>query len=90
MVGPVQTEFGYHLILVTAWNPSFEKFRAQLAQQVASQSQQQAQAQRDQLFNEAINARIETMDVTVDPRYGDVDVAGRSVRGRAAGRARTA
>ena len=70
VVGPVQTEFGYHLILVTAWNPSFEKFRAQLAQQVASQSQQQAQAQRDQLFNEAINARIETMDVTVDPRYG--------------------
>lgn len=70
VVGPVQTQYGYHLILVTAWNPSFEKFRSQLAQQVASQAQQQAQDQRNQLFNEAINARIETMDVTVDPRYG--------------------
>jgi parvulin-like peptidyl-prolyl isomerase len=70
VVGPVQSEFGYHLILVTPWNPSFEKFRDQLAEQATSQTQQQVQQQREQLFNEAINARIETMDVTVDPRFG--------------------
>jgi parvulin-like peptidyl-prolyl isomerase len=70
VVGPIQSEFGYHLILVTAWNPSFEKFRDQLAEQAASQTQQQVQQQREQLYNDAINARIEAMDVTVDPRFG--------------------
>jgi parvulin-like peptidyl-prolyl isomerase len=75
VVGPVQSEFGYHLILVTAWNPTFEKFRPQLAQQVANQSQQQVQQQRQQLFTETISGRLEGMNVDVDPRFGTWETA---------------
>jgi parvulin-like peptidyl-prolyl isomerase len=70
VVGPVPTEFGYHLVLVTAWRPSFEKFRDQLAQQASGQAQQRVQQQRDQLLRDAINERLAAMDVTVDPRFG--------------------
>jgi parvulin-like peptidyl-prolyl isomerase len=70
VVGPVQSEFGYHLVLVTAWNPTFEKLRETLAQQVASQAQQATEAQRSQLLNEAITARLQAMDVDLDPRFG--------------------
>jgi hypothetical protein len=70
VVGPVQTEFGYHLILVTTWNPSFEKVRGQLEQQYASQAQQQAQQLQQQAFGDAILPRLDAMKVHVDPRYG--------------------
>jgi parvulin-like peptidyl-prolyl isomerase len=73
VVGPVQTEFGYHLILVTPWAPTFEKFRDQLAQQATSQTQQQVQQQRSQLYGEAITKRLDAMEVKVDPRYGRWD-----------------
>jgi parvulin-like peptidyl-prolyl isomerase len=70
VVGPVQTEFGYHVILVTPWDPSFEKLRPTLEQQLTGQAQQQAEQQRTLLFNEALQARLESMDVDVDPRFG--------------------
>jgi parvulin-like peptidyl-prolyl isomerase len=76
VVGPVQTQFGYHLILVTPWNPSFEKLREQLAQQATSQAQQQVQQQRSQLYGQAITKRLDAMKVKVDPRYGRWDAKG--------------
>jgi parvulin-like peptidyl-prolyl isomerase len=73
VVGPVKTQFGYHLILVTPWNPSFDKLKDQIAQQVASQAQQQVQQQRQQLYSTALVKRLKSMGVKVDPRYGTWD-----------------
>ena len=73
VVGPVRTEFGYHLILVTPWSPSFEKFRDQIAEQATSQAQQQVEQQRSQLYGEAITERLDAMTVKIDPRYGSWD-----------------
>jgi parvulin-like peptidyl-prolyl isomerase len=73
VVGPVKTQFGYHLILVTPWSPSFEKVKDQIAQQVASQAQQQVQQQRQQLYSTALVKRLRSMGVKVDPRFGTWD-----------------
>jgi hypothetical protein len=56
-VGPVHTQFGYHVILVRRWDP-------QLAsnQQIATGLQQAAGA--------ALTARLKTLHVHIDPRYG--------------------
>jgi parvulin-like peptidyl-prolyl isomerase len=73
VVGPVKTQFGYHLILVSPWSPSFDKVKDQIAQQVASQQQQQVQQQRQQLYSAALVKRLKSMGVKLDPRYGTWD-----------------
>jgi parvulin-like peptidyl-prolyl isomerase len=73
VVGPVKSQFGYHLILVTPWNPSFDKVKQELAQQVTNQAQQQVQQQRAQLYSAAITKRLKAMKVSVDPRFGAWD-----------------
>lgn len=70
VVGPVQTEFGFHLILVEPWAPTFEKFRAQIEQQLTAESEQRAQQERNELVAQVLNDRIASMDVQVDARYG--------------------
>jgi peptidyl-prolyl cis-trans isomerase C len=61
-VGPVQSEFGYHVILVTHATNTYESARAQVQQALASQAQSEAQAASDQL--------LKSFKVHVDPRYG--------------------
>jgi parvulin-like peptidyl-prolyl isomerase len=61
-IGPVQTEFGYHLILVTRANPTYESVRAQVQQALAQQGQQAAQ--------DGMNEMMEAFRVHVDPRFG--------------------
>jgi hypothetical protein len=70
VVGPVETEFGAHLILVTAWDPTFEKLRdrilAQLRQEAEAQSEQLARQRLDRV----LRGWYESFDVDVEPRYG--------------------
>jgi parvulin-like peptidyl-prolyl isomerase len=61
-VGPVQSEFGNHIILVTPYENSFENSYARVAEALQAQSQQDAQA--------AISRRLSGMEVDIDPRYG--------------------
>lgn len=66
---PVQTEFGWHLILVTSREtPSFEQVQPQIQQQLESQASGAIGKVLSQLTCEA--------DVTVDPRYGSWDTEG--------------
>ena len=63
---PVETEFGFHVILVTDRStPTFEDVRpdveAALAQEVET------------AFGEWFTGALESTDVTVDPRYGTWD-----------------
>jgi parvulin-like peptidyl-prolyl isomerase len=64
-VGPVKTEFGYHVILVTPFENSFEAVQDQVIQAVQQSGLQDAQ--------QAITKRLNSMKVTVDPRYGTWD-----------------
>jgi parvulin-like peptidyl-prolyl isomerase len=61
-VGPVKTQFGEHIILVTPFENSFQAAQAQIVAALQQQGQQKAQ--------EAILKRLERMKVKVDPRYG--------------------
>jgi CRISPR-associated Cas5-like protein len=61
-VGPVKTEFGYHVILVTPYEESFAK--------VADQVAQALQQNRAQAATEARLALLKSLKVRVDPRYG--------------------
>lgn len=70
VVGPVRSEFGYHLILVEPWAPTFEKFRAQIEQQLAAEASQRAEQERNARVAEVLNERLESMEVDVDARYG--------------------
>ncbi len=56
--GPVQTEFGYHVIRVAA-EPTFESLRAQIEQQLGQS-----------VVKDAIDKLFEDAEVKVDPRYG--------------------
>jgi parvulin-like peptidyl-prolyl isomerase len=70
MVGPVETEFGWHVILVEA-RPPLEGVRAQIAEALAGRAQQEA-------FQEI----LDNADVELDSRYGTwvVDEAGARVQ----------
>lgn len=70
VVGPVETEFGHHLILVTAWDPQYEDFRDAILAQLEQQAQQEAQQRAAEQFMGVLNARYESMKVRVDERYG--------------------
>lgn len=55
LTGPVKTQFGYHLILVRAWDPVGDKAYTQALAQAASA---------------VLGARLNALKVKVDPRYG--------------------
>jgi parvulin-like peptidyl-prolyl isomerase len=61
-VGPVKSEFGYHIILVNEFKNSIEDVRPQIVQALQQQGGQKAQ--------DAILGRLDRMKVKVDPRYG--------------------
>lgn len=61
-VGPVHSQFGYHVILVTAATSSYAAARAQVMQALQQQAQTTAQA--------AINALLKSFKVHLDPRFG--------------------
>jgi parvulin-like peptidyl-prolyl isomerase len=62
-VGPVQSQFGYHIILVTdADDVTFEDVQDQVMDTLSQQG--------SQLAGEAFDKRLARMKVKVDPRYG--------------------
>jgi peptidyl-prolyl cis-trans isomerase C len=67
-VGPVQSQYGYHLILVEKWDPSFEHLRDQIIHYLSQQSGS-ADAARAAV-NSTIGEAFRKYDVDVDPRYG--------------------
>jgi parvulin-like peptidyl-prolyl isomerase len=58
---PVQSEFGYHVILVEAPFVTYENLAPQIAQELASE-----QTALTEFFDEAFG----DLDIEVDPRYG--------------------
>jgi parvulin-like peptidyl-prolyl isomerase len=79
VVGPVETDFGFHLILVTAWDPQFEDYRDAILEQLRQQAGEQARQESDAALGAVLDERYEAMDVRVDPRYG---TWGRDEQGR--------
>lgn len=61
-VGPVKSQYGYHVILVTPYVSTFEKARSQVVQALEQNAQQVA--------SQAVTKRLGQMKVHVDPRYG--------------------
>jgi parvulin-like peptidyl-prolyl isomerase len=61
-VGPVKTQFGYHVILVTKATTSYAEVRAQVLQALRQQGTQKASTE--------INALIKSFKVHLDPRFG--------------------
>lgn len=60
VVGPVETQFGFHLIIVDErTTPTFEEVRPQLEAQLAGAS-----------FTEFLDSVFAELEVTVDPYYG--------------------
>jgi|tagenome__1003787_1003787.scaffolds.fasta_scaffold20984429_4 parvulin-like peptidyl-prolyl isomerase len=60
--GPVKSQFGYHVILVTHPATTFEASRAAVQQALAQAGQADAQ--------KSIDAQLKKLDVHVDPRFG--------------------
>ena len=61
-VGPVHSQFGYHVIMVTHTIASYDAARTQVSTALAQQGQAAAQA--------AIDALLKTFKVHLDPRFG--------------------
>ncbi|MGO9872916.1 MAG: peptidylprolyl isomerase [Acidimicrobiia bacterium] len=61
-IGPVHSQFGYHIILVTPATSSFAAVRTQVDQAIAQQGQTVAQ--------NAIDALLKLFHVHLDPRFG--------------------
>jgi parvulin-like peptidyl-prolyl isomerase len=70
--GPVLTQSGYEVILVTPYTPpSFDEIRDRLMASLQQQaSQQSADNNRAAALNTLITRRLRRADVHVDPRYG--------------------
>jgi parvulin-like peptidyl-prolyl isomerase len=60
--GPVHSQFGYHIILVTHANPTYESSRAAVEQALAQAGS--ASAQKD------IDGLLKAFKVHIDPRFG--------------------
>jgi hypothetical protein len=73
VVGPVQTEFGYHLILVTPFTATYEELRPQILTQLQAEAEQQAGGDLNAELVGELNETLEGADVTVDPRFGTWD-----------------
>ena len=67
-VGPVRSQFGYHIILTEARR--VQPF-AEVAEEIRGQLQQQG---GDAAFSEFLRTEIKSAKVMVNPRYGDWDV----------------
>lgn len=70
LVGPVQSDFGFHVIEVTDRLPasSFDEVEDEIRTQLESVSGGQA-------FNEYISTFVEGLDIDVDPQFGRWDAA---------------
>lgn len=70
-VGPVQSEFGWHVILVTPFAvPAFEVLRDQVEEQLTQEREQEAAQAADEALSEIVEERLRDAEVTVNPRYG--------------------
>jgi parvulin-like peptidyl-prolyl isomerase len=66
--GPVQSQFGFHIIRVTDRRVKpFEEVRDQIAQELSG-------AEQEQEFQKFIKQAYEDADVRVNPRYGELDL----------------
>lgn len=64
---PVKTDFGYHVILTSAFvPPTFEEMKKQIIDYLAGQAEQAA----GQKISTRIQDRLKGAEVDVDPRYG--------------------
>ncbi len=63
LVGPVQTQFGYHLIIV-------DEHKTRSVDDVGDQLLPTILASSEQAFGEFVNGALTSADVQVDPRYG--------------------
>ena len=67
-VGPVRSQYGYHVILVTHATPNYAASRAQVQQALTTQGQAAAQA--------ALTKMLTSFKVKIDPRFGTWVVSG--------------
>jgi parvulin-like peptidyl-prolyl isomerase len=66
--GPVQSQFGFHVIRVTDRRVKpFEEVREQIAQELTG-------AEQEEEFQKFITQAYEDADVRVNPRYGELDL----------------
>jgi foldase protein PrsA len=63
---PVQTQFGFHIIKVTARPPTYEQVLPQVQQQQANQLQQQGQS----ALNKWLQDTVKKASIKINPRYG--------------------
>ena len=70
VVGPVQSQYGFHLILVTPFSASFDDVKEQILQQLQSEAAQSASTDTNAKLVAELNATLKKADVKVDPRYG--------------------
>jgi parvulin-like peptidyl-prolyl isomerase len=63
---PVQTQFGFHIIKVTARPPTYEQVQAQVQQQVEQQVQEASQGKLNTWLQDAVKKAT----IKVNPRYG--------------------
>jgi foldase protein PrsA len=70
---PVQSQFGYHVILVT------EKVTQSFAEAKASIEKQLATEQGDKAWTDYITKAYEDADIRVNPRYGVLDTSTRRI-----------
>lgn len=68
LVGPVQTDFGHHVIEVTdrVAGPAFEDVQEDIRAQLEGPS-------RDQAFQDFLDELLQRVEVTVNPRFGTWD-----------------
>lgn len=70
---PVQTQFGYHLIIVRQrGTKSFEEAKPEIEQKLLSQSQQK--------FNQFLLGRLREVHISVNPKYGTFEVTDQGPR----------
>jgi hypothetical protein len=60
---PVQTQFGFHLIKVTARPPTFEQLEGQIRQQIDQQGS-------DAALSKWLKTAVDKVSIEVNPRYG--------------------
>lgn len=70
VVGPVESEFGFHVILVEEWDPSFEAFRERVLADLRAQQEQAASLDLQAAQQEIFERWSDRFRVHVDPRYG--------------------
>jgi parvulin-like peptidyl-prolyl isomerase len=70
VVGPVQSQYGFHLILVTPFSASFDDVKEQILQQLQSEAAQSASTDTNAKLVAELNRTLNKADVNVDPRYG--------------------